>query len=157
MTTFTWDDENLLTQIALPDNALNTFTYDADNKRVTAHDSDAYRRFLYDESDMLKLLQERDQNDDLIAHYTMGTGLEAMRRSDASSFYHFDALGSTFELTDSGEDVSDTWLYKAWGWPPPVSGTTYSLIDSLSSAMSGRRGVAEPGGHGWIASGAGGR
>ena len=42
-------------------------------------------------------------------------------------------------------------------WPPPVSGTTYSLIVRLTSAMPGRRGVAEPGGHGWIVSGAGGR
>ena len=78
---------------------------------------------------------------------------------DSASHVLTDATGdgtNTFSYDENG----NTALMDAAGsltWPPPVSGTTYSLIDSLSSAMSGRRGVAEPGGHGWIASGAGGR
>jgi len=54
----------------------------------------------------------------------MGDGLEAMRRNSTSSFYHYDALGSTFELTDAVENVTDTWHYNAWGEVLERTGTT---------------------------------
>ncbi len=63
--------------------------------------------------------------------YTMGAGLEAMRRADGgdissgdSSFYHFDWLGSTFELTDESQAVTDEYLYNAWGEVLQRTGTT---------------------------------
>jgi RHS repeat-associated protein len=102
----------------------NYFGYDADSKRVTKQDSEGFTRFIYQGPDMLKLLQEQDENDDLIAHYTMGQGLEAMRRDGTSSFYHFDWLGSTFELTDADEDVTDEYLHNAWGEVLARTGTT---------------------------------
>jgi len=130
-TYYHWDYENLLTQIDLPDGAHNYFTYDADSKRVSKQDSEGYTEFVYQGPDMLKLLLERDDQGETQAHYTMGEGLEAMRRangdgiaSGASSFYHFDALGSTFELTDGEEDVTDTYLYNAWGEALERTGST---------------------------------
>ena len=114
-TLFHYDFENLLRQIDLPDGAHNYFTYDADSKRVSAADSGGYTRFVYQGPDMLKLLQERDADGDLKAQYTMGQGLEAMRRGEASSFYHYDWLGSAHELTDEAEAVTDAYRYNAWG------------------------------------------
>jgi RHS repeat-associated protein len=32
-----------------------------------------------------------------------------------TSYYHYDGLGSTRQLTDSSENVTDTYLYDAWG------------------------------------------
>ena len=40
------------------------------------------------------------------------------------SYIHFDALGSTRELTDSSETVTDTFLYDAWGNEVSRTGTT---------------------------------
>jgi RHS repeat-associated protein len=123
-TLYHWDRENLMTQVDLPDGGHNYFAYDADGKRVEKRDGDGYTRFIYQGPDMLKLLQERDESDALRAQYTMGNGLEAMRRDDASSFYHFDWLGSTFELTDETEAVTDAYSYNAWGEVLGRTGTT---------------------------------
>jgi len=122
-TYYHWDYENLLRQIDLPGGAHNYFSYDADSKRISKQDSEGFSEFIYQGPDMLKLLMERDEQKDTQAHYTMGNGLEAMRRdstssgiaSGTSSFYHYDALGSTFELTNADEDITDTYLYNAWG------------------------------------------
>jgi RHS repeat-associated protein len=32
-----------------------------------------------------------------------------------TSYYHYDGLGSTRHLTDSGGNVTDTYMYDAWG------------------------------------------
>jgi uncharacterized protein RhaS with RHS repeats len=59
---------------------------------------------------------ELDGNGNLITVYTHGaTGLISQRRGTVSHFYHFDALGSTMELTDASEAVTDTYRYDAWG------------------------------------------
>ncbi len=94
-------------------------------------DSEGYTEFIYQGPDMLKLMQERDTEENTVAQYTMGMGLEAMRRdtgegmaSGASSFYHYDALGSTQELTDPNETVTDTYRYNAWGQVLTRTGTT---------------------------------
>jgi RHS repeat-associated protein len=50
--------------------------------------------------------------------------LLSQRRSSATSFYHFDSLGSTRALTESDEDISDTYLYDAWGVPKASTGST---------------------------------
>jgi RHS repeat-associated protein len=123
-TYYHWDYENLLRQIDLPDGAHNYFTYDADSKRVSKQDSEGFAEFIYQGPDMLRLLLERDDQGVTQAHYTMGDGLESMRRDSTSSFYHFDALGSTFELTDAAEDVTDTYLYNAWGEALERTGST---------------------------------
>ena len=81
---------------------------------------------------MLKLLMERDDQGETQAHYTMGiplrqgyggqAGLEAMRRANGdaiasgnSSFYHYNHLGTTHELTDADESITDTYRHDAWG------------------------------------------
>lgn len=54
--------------------------------------------------------------------------LVSQNRSGTTSTYHFDAMGSTFELTGSNEDVIDTYLYDSWG---NVLATTGSTINSF--------------------------
>ena len=80
---------------------------------------------------MLRLLQEQNERDEAAVHYTMGAGLEAMRRANGgdldtgtSSFYHFDALGSPFDLTALNEAITDTYLYNAWGETLARTGST---------------------------------
>ena len=80
---------------------------------------------------MLALMQERDSSENTVVQYTSGLGLENMRRdsgggmaSGDSSFFHYDALGSTQELTDENETVTDTYRYNAWGQVLLRTGTT---------------------------------
>jgi len=50
--------------------------------------------------------------------------LISQRRNNQTSYYHFDALGSTRELTDASQTVTDTKRYDAWGVNVASSGTT---------------------------------
>ncbi len=93
-----------------------------------------YRKLIYQARqgpNMLALMQERDESENTVVQYTSGLGLENMRRdsgggmaSGDSSFFHYDALGSTQELTDENEAVTDTYRYNAWGQILVRTGTT---------------------------------
>jgi len=50
--------------------------------------------------------------------------LISQRRQSTSSYYHFDAIGSTRELTDTAENVTDTNLFDAWGTSLTSTGMT---------------------------------
>jgi RHS repeat-associated protein len=50
--------------------------------------------------------------------------LVSQRRSGATSFHHFDALGSTDKLTDSNAATLAEYLYKAFGEQTVVSGSS---------------------------------
>ncbi|MEA3402450.1 MAG: hypothetical protein U9R79_14530 [Armatimonadota bacterium] len=78
---------------------------------------------------MLKLQLERDESEETVAHYTMGSGLEAMRRDSTSSFYHFNHLGTTLALTGADEAVSDTYRHDAWGVLLASTGSTVNTWD----------------------------
>ena len=97
---------------------------DADGKRVSQRTADGFRQFVYQGPDMLKLQMERDESEETVAHYTMGAGLEAMRRDSASSFYHYNHLGTTLALTSADEAVTDTYRHDAWGVLLASTGST---------------------------------
>ena len=105
----------VMIRIDFADGSHNYFAWDADSKRVAADDSSGHTDFIYRDPDPLSLIMERDGAGQTKATYTLGDGLEAMRRNGTVHFYHFDWLGSTFALTDANEDITDTWRYDAWG------------------------------------------
>jgi RHS repeat-associated protein len=130
-TYYQYDTENLLTRIDFADGSHNYFGYDGDSKRVSARTSEGFTEFIYQGPDMLKLLLERDDQGVTQAHYTMGAGLEAMRRNTssgiaagASSFYHYNHLGTTHELTDASQTITDTYRHDAWGVLLAQTGST---------------------------------
>ena len=87
----------------------------------------AVTEYIWDvESD--NVLQETDDLGATTATYTNEPdefgGLVSQNRGGAESYYHFDALGSTRELTDDTETVTDTNMYDAWGVDVASSGTT---------------------------------
>jgi hypothetical protein len=91
---------------------------------VSQRTADGYRKFVYQGPDMLALQMERDESEATVAHYTMGAGLEAMRRDSASSFYHYNHLGTTLALTGADEAVTDTYRHDAWGVLLESTGST---------------------------------
>ena len=84
-------------------------------------------KFIWDvESD--NVLTETDENDVTTAVYTSEPdefgSLISQRRGNVTSTYQYDALGSTRELTDSTETVTDSYTYTAFGESVATSGTT---------------------------------
>jgi RHS repeat-associated protein len=120
-TYYEYNTENLMTRIDFAGGGNSYYDYHADSKRVSQRTSDGYRVFVYQGPVMLEVSRqahssrlERDESEETVAHYTMGAGLEAMRR-ETSSFYHYNHLGTALALTGANEAVSDTYRHDAWG------------------------------------------
>jgi len=73
-------------------------------------------------------VMETDETDTTTAVYTNEPAqfgrLISQRRSSQTSYHHFDGLGSTRELTDTSQTVTDTNMCDAWGVNVASSGTT---------------------------------
>jgi RHS repeat-associated protein len=73
-------------------------------------------------------LMEKDDGGNTTVVYTSEPvpygKLISQRREDATNYYHFDAQGSTRQLTDDGATVSDAYTYSAFGETVAASGTT---------------------------------
>ena len=73
------------------------------------------------------VLTELDENNAVTAVYTNEPqqygGVLSQRRGTTSHYHHHDALGSTRFLTDSSGNVTDTYLYDAWGNSVASTGT----------------------------------
>ncbi len=58
------------------------------------------------------------------AAYTYGDDLISQTRNSATSFYHYDGLGSTRALTDGSGAITDSYNYEAFGQLLNQTGTT---------------------------------
>jgi len=125
VTTNTWTYENRLRTVTLATPATTTFTYDGDGLRRQTVTAAGTTNFIWDGQDVLL---ETDVSNDTQVTYTqtpaMYGDIVSQRRSTTTSFYHHDALGSTLALTDSGENVTDTYRYYAFGETLTSSGAT---------------------------------
>jgi len=122
-TTYVWDDENRMVT-SQPAIATN-YTYGPDNLRVTA--SNTNTRHVWDGQNAI---EERDSSSNAIqVAYTLEPllygNLISQRRSGASSYYLFDALGNVVNLTDSGQNKPNSYTYPgAYGnFSLQISGT----------------------------------
>ena len=101
------------------------FVTDGDGKRRSIHDSDGLRYIRWDQENTLSELNDLAA---IIAPYTLNPQaygeLVSQRRSGATSFHHFDALGSTNKLTDSSANTLAEYLYRAFGEQSLLSGSS---------------------------------
>ncbi len=115
-TSYTWDFENRLTQVALPTGVPNTFVYNADGQRVQKQDSTGTAKHVWDRQN---ILLETDGSNIVQVVYTLQPALFgnllSQRRSGTTSFYLFDGLGSTTQLTNSAGGVTDSYIFDSWG------------------------------------------
>jgi RHS repeat-associated protein len=78
-------------------------------------------------------LMETDASGSTQAVYTVEPDLYgrviSQRRGVTSSYFHFDATGSTRDLTNSSDTVTDTNMYDAWGVNRESSGTTVNPFE----------------------------
>jgi RHS repeat-associated protein len=130
-TTNTWDFENRLTKAALPSAVLNTFTYNGDDLRVQRQDSLGTLKQVWDG---LRILEETDENNVVQVVYSVSPatygGVISQRRSGAANYFLYDPLGSTMRLSDGSQNVTDIYLYKAFG-EIVLSGSTVNAFQFL--------------------------
>jgi len=125
-------DNHKLTQITYPGGGSNTFVYNGEGVRVQKTDSSGTVKFVYDGANVIG---ELDGAGNLITAYTHGVGgLVSLRRAAGPLYYHFDGLGSTTELTDATQAVTDSYRYEAFGNLTAQAGNTrnaYRYVGSL--------------------------
>jgi RHS repeat-associated protein len=128
-TTHTWNDENQLTQVQKTGMTTNQYTFNGDGQRVQIVDSQGTKKPIWD---LENILLETDGSNVTQVVYTLepaGYGnLVSQRRGSTTSFYLFDALGSTRKLTSSAGAVTDSYEFRAYGDAHSSSGTTVNVF-----------------------------
>ena len=102
------------------------YKYDANGNRVKKTiDGTITTSYLVDENrDYAQVLEERDGEGNLLVRYVYGHDLISQTRDNITSYYHYDGLGSTRELSSSAGIVTDEYTYDAFGLLLEQTGTT---------------------------------
>jgi RHS repeat-associated protein len=114
-----------MVEAMLSTGVVDTFTYNGDGQRVGKTDQGGPVNYVWDGQNVLI---EANASNVIEAVHTLepafyGNQL-SQRRSGTTSYYHFDALGSTLQLTGSTGTVTDSYLYRAFGDLVASSGAT---------------------------------
>ena len=112
--TYYYDSENQLTKAATTSNTYY-YEYNPFGKRIEKRGGGTTTKYIY-EGD--RVIEERDGNNDLIARYIYGSGLDevlTMERDDNTYYYHYDRLGSVVTLSDENGDSVESYYYDVFG------------------------------------------
>jgi RHS repeat-associated protein len=115
-TTYSWDEDNRLTQVLLPSGATVSYTYDVKGRMLSRTDSGGTTTFVWDGMDCV---METDPSGNVTRYYIPKGRLMSFDRtvSGTTTVYqvHTDALGSVRKVTSSSASVIATYDYDAWG------------------------------------------
>jgi RHS repeat-associated protein len=141
-TSYSWDFENRLTSVTLPGSGGTvSFKYDPMGRRIyKAVSSGGTSVFVYDGDN---LVEETNSSGTVVARYSQGQGVDeplAMLRSNATSYYQADGLGSVTSLTNGSGTTAETYTYDSFGKQTASSG---SLVNPFQ--YTGRESDAETG------------
>jgi RHS repeat-associated protein len=115
--TYTWDRENRLIQAANGSTTIS-YAYDALHRLIKRTVGASETRFYYD--DQWRLVEERDENDAVLAKYVYGPEIDEpvrMTRNNADYYYHAAALGTVTEITSSIGNLVEQYRYDIYGEP----------------------------------------
>lgn len=114
---YTYDTANHLTKIGTSSGGyqVGMFKYDPLGRRIER--ADKGRRFIYYGN---SLIAETNSENNIVAWYTPGIcegRIEGTGKSAAwkTYYYHCDGQGTTREMTDSMQRLTDAYAYNAWG------------------------------------------
>lgn len=128
VTSFDYDDQNRMITATTADHVIH-YEYDADGIRTEKTVDNVTTVYLVDHQTAYpQVLEERTDSGSLIAAYTIGNDLISMRRGGVDSYYHYDGLGSTRELTDAAGLVTDTYDFEAFGEKIASTGSTQNAF-----------------------------
>jgi RHS repeat-associated protein len=107
--------------VELADATLNTITYDGEGKRREYEDSAGLRKFVWDGEN---ILLQTDSGGTTSRDYTYNPQGYGELVSQSGLFHHYDALGSTMQLTDETQGAVVSYLYRAFGEQTVMSGSS---------------------------------
>ncbi|NEQ42484.1 MAG: tandem-95 repeat protein [Leptolyngbya sp. SIOISBB] len=123
-TTYTWNDDNRLVAVTTPEGNSVTYEYDDSGIRVSSTVNSETTDYLIDKNRAYAQVLEEFVNDELAVSYVYGHDLISQTRTEDTSYYQVDGLGSTRVLTDESGTISDNYDYDAFGNLIESSGVT---------------------------------
>lgn len=128
-TSYTWDFDNRLVSVTLPNNGGSvSFKYDPQGRRIQKSSASGTTNYVYDG---VNLLEEVDSSGNVLARYTQGLGTDepaAMVRAGTTNFYEADGLGSVTSLSNSSGAITATYTYDSFG---NLTGSSGSITNPL--------------------------
>jgi RHS repeat-associated protein len=122
LTTYTWDEDNRLTQVSLPGGATISYTYDVAGRMLTRTDWNGTSTFVWNGTDCT---QETDYQGNVTRYCVVNGTLMSFDRQGTVYQIHADALGSVRKVTDPSGSVMATYDFDAWG--SPLASTSDSI------------------------------
>jgi len=124
-TTYEWGIGNKLAKVTLPGETTVTCLYDIEGNRIMRVTSSGVVRYVNElNRGLSQVLMKKDDSGIILGVYTYGNDLVKMRRDSTDSYYLYDGLGSVRQVTDSAKDVTDSYIYEAFGKLVASSGST---------------------------------
>ena len=115
VTSFTWDYENRLIELQMPNGTIAQYAYDPFGRRIQKNVNGVITNYLYDKDE---ILMEYDQNGNVIRTFTHGLGIDQPLMVNANGgtyFYHTGALGSITAVSDTTGTMVQENIYDAFG------------------------------------------
>jgi RHS repeat-associated protein len=107
----------------------NQYTFNGDGQRVQIDDSQGTKKPIWD---FQNILLETDGSNATQVVYTLEPAvfgsLISQRRGSTTSYYLFDALGSSRKLTSSAGSITDSYDFRAYGETYASSGSTVNIF-----------------------------
>lgn len=117
VTEYTYDAENLLTSVRLPNGSVESYKYDPLGRRIERAGPDGVIRYAYSGD---SILLETDAAGTVVARYVHGPETDnplMLERGGQTYFYHSDAMGSVGAVTGAGGEVVCRYAYESFGKP----------------------------------------
>jgi len=112
-TVFEYDSANRMVRTARGTTVLGLYDYDAEGMRIRHRNSDRGDvDYFYDGR---SVIEERTATGAMLAHYNYADKLMSLATGSDTQYYHFDALGSTVNLTDSTGSAKVSYFLNPWG------------------------------------------
>ena len=115
-TSFTYNAAGQLVGIQGPGGVSSSFTYDPLGNLYSTMQNGQKAQYLVDPTGLGNIVGEYNSSGAVLATFNYGLGLVSLTSADqTSTYYQFDALGSTADLTDTAGSVVDSYSYLPFG------------------------------------------
>jgi RHS repeat-associated protein len=122
--TFTYDFDNRLLTAVTPGSSAS-YQYEADGTRVAATLNGVKTVYVVDKNrEHAHVVEEQTETGALLARYVVADDLISQVQGAARRIYHFDGHGSTRALTDAAQTATDGYTFDAFGRLIAFSGAT---------------------------------
>jgi RHS repeat-associated protein len=110
-TNYSYDYDEQLTQVVSPLTGTSSFTYDGLGRRVSRTNGGTTTTFHFSGNN----ITTEKQGSTVVAHYVYGNSRVSRDASGSYEYYHNDGLGSTRQISNDSQSVTQTTTFDAFG------------------------------------------